>query len=175
MTGHTPMRSIFAASRRLASLVIILALLATPVAGLSAKGQKNFKRGMEHEAAQRWEQAAEEFALAMAADPSNAEYQLHYRRSVFNASQLFMQRGGALAERGDYIGAYNAFRRAHDYDQANALARSMMERMYAMQLNKASAGAGGEVAVASDPSVATVSPAAYDPGTLSRRPSPAQQ
>ncbi|HZB46874.1 MAG TPA: secretin N-terminal domain-containing protein, partial [Pyrinomonadaceae bacterium] len=130
------MRSIFAASRQVASLVIILALLATPVAALSAKGQKNFKRGLEHEAAQRWEQAAEEFALAMAADPSNAEYQLHYRRSIFNASQLFMQQGSAHAERGDYVGAYNAFRRAHGYDPSNDLARSMMERMERLQLQK---------------------------------------
>src|ERR671912_2009253 len=141
MTGHTPMRSIFAASRRLASLVIILALLATPVAALSAKGQKNFKRGLEHEAAQRWEQAAEEFALAIAADPSNAEYQLHYRRSIFNASQLFMQQGAAHAERGDYVGAHNAFRRAHGYDPSNELARSMMERMERLQLQKEEGGA----------------------------------
>ncbi|HEX7173910.1 MAG TPA: secretin N-terminal domain-containing protein [Pyrinomonadaceae bacterium] len=166
-----------AAARKLAAVVVVACLLCSPAAALSSKGQKNFKRGMEHEAAQQWEKAVEEFALAVAADPSNAEYQLHYRRSVFNASQLFMRQGGALAERGDYIGAYNAFRRAHDYDQANALARSMMERMYAVQLNKATAGAGGEVAIANDPSVATVSPAGYEPAAPARRPSrtPAQQ
>ncbi|HEX8853624.1 MAG TPA: secretin N-terminal domain-containing protein, partial [Pyrinomonadaceae bacterium] len=130
------MRRAARTARHAASLLIVLALLAAPVAGFSSKGQKNFRRGLEHEAAQRWEQAAEEFALAMAADPSNAEYQLHYRRSIFNASQLFMQQGSAHAERGDYVGAYNAFRRAHGYDPSNELARAMMERMESLQLQK---------------------------------------
>ncbi|MFX5222119.1 hypothetical protein ABTD21_19575, partial [Acinetobacter baumannii] len=80
---------------------------------LAKKGEKNYKRGLQYEAAQQWEQAAQEFALAVAADPSNIEYQLHYRRALFNASQVFMQRGRALAERGDYVGAYNAFRQAY--------------------------------------------------------------
>ncbi len=42
------------------------------------KGEKNFKQGMQYEQMQRWEQAAQEFALAVAADPADIEYQLHY-------------------------------------------------------------------------------------------------
>ncbi|MGB8507591.1 MAG: secretin N-terminal domain-containing protein [Pyrinomonadaceae bacterium] len=120
---------------RFASLFVSLCLLSTPAAAsLSAKGQKNYKTGLECEAAQQWEKAAEEFALAVSADPSNAEYQLHYRRSVFNASQIFMQQGATLFERGEYLGAYNAFRRAYGYDQANELAHSMMERALQRQM-----------------------------------------
>lgn len=97
------------------------------------KGEKNFKQGMQYEQMQKWEQAAQEFALAVAADPANIEYQLHYRRSIFNASQTFMLQGRALAERGDYVGAYNAFRQSYGYDQANELALSEMDRMLRLQ------------------------------------------
>jgi general secretion pathway protein D len=147
-------------SSRFASVALALCLLAGPVAAFSSKGQKNFKQGVEHESAQQWEKAAEEFSLAVAADPSNAEYQLHYRRAVFNASQHFMQQGSALLERGDYVGAYNAFRRAYGYDPANELARSMMERTLRLQLGDDD----GSKSQPAKPEVsASIAPAAYSP------------
>jgi general secretion pathway protein D len=120
----------------LTAIALALCLLSTPVAALGSKGEKNYRRGLQHEAAQQWEKAAEEFALAVAAEPSNAEYQLHYRRAIFNASQTFMQQGTALMERGDYPGAYNAFRRSYGYDPVNELARKMMDRAFRLQLDK---------------------------------------
>lgn len=121
---------------RLASVLLSLCILASPVAAFVPKGQKNYKQGLQFEAAQQWEKAAEEFSLAVAAEPSNSEYQLHYRRAVFNASQAFMQQGGSLMDRGDYVGAYNAFRRAYAYDPANELAASMMDRAFKLQTSK---------------------------------------
>ncbi|MBC7931776.1 MAG: hypothetical protein H7Z38_14550 [Rubrivivax sp.] len=136
------------------------------MAAFSSKGQKNFKQGLQHEAAQQWEKAAEEFSLAVAAEPSNAEYQLHYRRAIFNASQVFMQQGSALLERGDHVGAYNAFRRAYGYDPANELARSMMERTLRLQMGNDD----GSKAQPVKPEVsASIAPAVYSPnGGLSR-------
>jgi general secretion pathway protein D len=136
LTGSISERPAARTTFRLVSLLLTLCLLAAPAAALSSKGQKNYKRGLEYEASQQWEKAAEEFSLALAAEPANSEYQLHYRRAVFNASQAFSQQGAALMERGDYLGAYNAFRRAYAYDQANELARSMMERAFRLQTNK---------------------------------------
>jgi general secretion pathway protein D len=104
-----------------------------PAAALGKKGDNNFKKGLEFEKAQQWEQAAQEFTLAVAANPSNVEYQLHYRRAMFNASQSFMTQGRALAERQDYLGGYNAFRQAFAYDPVNQLAVSEMERMLRLQ------------------------------------------
>ncbi|MDT5295526.1 MAG: ral secretion pathway protein, partial [Acidobacteriota bacterium] len=121
---------------RFVSILLTLCLLAAPVTAFASKGQKNYKQGLQYESAQQWEKAAEEFSLAVAAEPSNSEYQLHYRRAVFNASQVFMQQGAALLERTDYLGAYNAFRRAYGYDPANELARSMMERAFRLQTGK---------------------------------------
>jgi general secretion pathway protein D len=123
--------------RSLASLVVMFCLLAAPMTAFAAKkGEKNYKQGLEYEAAQQWERAAQEFTLAVAADPANTEYQLHYRRSVFNASQQYMQQGRSLAEQRDYVGAYNAFRQAYGYDPVNQLALSEMERMLRLQQEK---------------------------------------
>ena len=91
---------------------------------------------MDYELAQQWDKAAQEFTLAVAADPSNMEYQLHFRRASFNASQTYMQQGRSLAERGDFVGAYNAFRQAYGYDPVNELAVSEMERMLRLQAVK---------------------------------------
>ncbi|HEY0083612.1 MAG TPA: secretin N-terminal domain-containing protein [Pyrinomonadaceae bacterium] len=122
--------------RSYASLVLILCLLAAPVAVLAKKGEKNYKRGLEQERAMQWERAAQEFALAVAANPSDIEYQLHYRRAIFNASQRFMEQGRTLAEQGDFTGAYNAYRQAVGYDPINELAVSEMNRMLRLQREK---------------------------------------
>lgn len=115
------------------TLVLVTCLLALPVSAIGKKGGDNYNRGMKYEAAQQWEKAAQEFILAVAADPSNVDYQLHYRRAIFNASQMFMQQGRSMAEQRDYVGAYNAFRQAYGYDPVNQLAVSEMERMVRLQ------------------------------------------
>jgi general secretion pathway protein D len=120
----------------LISLFIALSLLSLPVTAFGRKGDKNFKRGMQFEEAQQWDKAAQEFTLAVAADPSNMEYQLHFRRASFNASQTYMQQGRSLSERGDFVGAYNSFRQAYGFDPVNELAVSEMERMLRLQAVK---------------------------------------
>src|SRR5438876_12347388 len=118
----------------LVALVMVVCLLALPVSALGGKkGKDHFDRGIKLENAQQWEKAAQEFTLAIAADPHNVDYQLHYRRAVFNASQSFMQQGRSLAEQRDYVGAYNAYRQAFGYDPVNQLAVSEMERMLRLE------------------------------------------
>ncbi|HEX9544492.1 MAG TPA: STN domain-containing protein, partial [Pyrinomonadaceae bacterium] len=120
-------------ARVLVSLLVTFCLLLLPATALAKKGDRNFKQGLQYENAQQWEKAAQEFTLAVAADPSNLEYQLHFRRASFNASQSYMQQGRALAEQRDFVGAYNAFRQAYGYDPVNQLAVSEMERMLQLQ------------------------------------------
>ncbi len=124
------------ASEKIIALLLLLCLVTPSVAALAGKGTKNYERGLQYEAAQMWEKAAEQFALAVAAEPSNPEYQLHYRRALFNASQVLIVQGSAMAERGEYTGAYNVFRRANNYDPANQLALAQMERMVRLQMEK---------------------------------------
>jgi general secretion pathway protein D len=133
LAGSIPERPTRRTTLRFVSALLALCLLAPSAAAWSGKGQKNYKQGLKHEAAQQWEKAAEEFSLAAAAEPGNSEYQLHLRRALFNASQQFSQQGAALLERADYLGAYNAFRRAYGYDPANELARTLMERAFRLQ------------------------------------------
>ncbi|MBA2380058.1 MAG: hypothetical protein H0V76_10850 [Blastocatellia bacterium] len=125
------------------SLFLMLSMLA-PGAVVAQKGdaKKQFNIGMKHEAAGEWDLAAEAFALAVAGSPKNPEYLLHMRRSIFNASQMFMRRGRILADEGDFQGAYIAFRRAYAFDPVNELARSEMARMVRLQedLKKGEAG-----------------------------------
>ena len=123
-------------TRTLISLLLAISLLALPITAFAKRGDKNFKRGMDYERQQQWDKAAQEFTLAVAADPSNMEYQLHFRRASFNASQTYMQQGRSLSERGDFVGAYNAFRQAYGYDPVNELAVSEMERMLRLQAVK---------------------------------------
>lgn len=120
-------------TRAFVSLLLTTCLLILPATAFAKKGDKHFKDGMRYEAAQQWEKAAQEFTLAVAADPSNLEYQLHFRRASFNASQSYMQQGRALAEQRDFVGAYNAFRQAYGYDPVNELAVSEMERVLRLQ------------------------------------------
>jgi len=122
--------------RALISLTLAFCLLSLPLTAFGKKGEKNFKQGMKYEGAQQWDKAAQEFTLAVAADPSNMEYQLHFRRASFNASQTYMQQGRSLSERGDFVGAYNSFRQAYGFDPVNELAVSEMERMLRMQAVK---------------------------------------
>ncbi len=123
-------------ARTLISLLLALSLLGLPLTAFGKKGDKNFHRGLDYERQQQWDKAAQEFTLAVAADPSNMEYQLHFRRASFNASQTYMQQGRSLSERGDFVGAYNAFRQAYGYDPVNELAVSEMERMLRLQAVK---------------------------------------
>ena len=74
----------------------------SPVTAVSAaafdKGKKHFQAGMNFEVAEQWDKAVEEFALAVADSPKNAEYRLHLTRSLFHASQLYMKKGAFAAK-----------------------------------------------------------------------------
>jgi len=138
----------------LISLFVVACLLALPMTAFAKKGRDHFNRGLEYEKQEQWEKAAQEFTLAVAADPSNTDFQLHYRRAIFNTSQMYMQQGRALAEQRDYVGAYNAFRQAFGYDPVNQLAVSEMERMLRLQDVK-QGGTGNLDATKSDGTGAT--------------------
>ncbi len=116
------------------TLFLLIALFSpTIVLAVDKDGKKHFKTGMTAEIAEQWDKAAEEFALAIVKDPRNPEYRLHYQRALFNASQMYMKKGTAQANEKDFVGAYDAFRRAYAYDPTNELAKSEMERMLRLQ------------------------------------------
>ncbi|HEX8736328.1 MAG TPA: secretin N-terminal domain-containing protein [Pyrinomonadaceae bacterium] len=115
------------------SLALLLCLLMPTAVLALGEGKKHFLEGMKAETAEQWDKAVEEFALAVADNPKNAEYRLHYVRALFNASQMYMKRGNSLAEEKDYAGAYLAYRKSYAYDPVNELAKAQMEKMLRMQ------------------------------------------
>ena len=137
--------------RFLTSLILVVCLVSFPISTLAKKGEKNFRKGIKHEMAQQWDKAVQELVLAVAADPSNMEYQLHYRRALFNASQLCMRQGRALAEQQDFVGAYNSFRQAYAYDGVNQLAVSEMQRMLRLKEETTERGANKKIQRGADP------------------------
>ncbi|MBO0799127.1 MAG: hypothetical protein J2P31_09925, partial [Blastocatellia bacterium] len=145
--------------------MLALCLLLPGAALAKGKGKKNFDEGVKYEQQQQWDVAAQKFALAVNAEPNNAENRLHYLAAVQKASLMFLKRGDDLAADGDYEGAYNAYRTAFQYDQGNEVARLKMGRMMDQQKQVASGGnsgfstnkvgnvmnTGGEVPIASKP------------------------
>ena len=123
--------------RKFMALLLTVCLVlpsAMPVFAYGGKnGKKNFKEGVKYETEQQWEQAVTEYALAVAAEPSNAEYKLRYTRALQNASIMYTRRGDELAKQGDYASAYDAFRKAFGYDQGNEMADFKMRSMLEMQ------------------------------------------
>ncbi len=124
-------------------LAMLLAFcLTVPSAAVTAmadgkSGKKSYKEGLKYEELQQWDLAAQEFAMAVAAEPTNYEYKLHYARSLQNASIMFVKRGDELAKQGDYASAYNAYRQAIGYDQGNEMASMKMRSMLELQKEQA--------------------------------------
>ncbi|MEP7343237.1 MAG: secretin N-terminal domain-containing protein [Acidobacteriota bacterium] len=137
MKNHSPRRASLA-------LLLCLCLSLQGVALAAGKnGKKYFKEGSKYESAEQWDLAAEQYALAVADEPGNAEYKLRLLRSMQMASLMFAARGDVLAVKDDYAGAYNAYARAANYDPTNESMRLKMVRMLEQQKAQMS---GGEAA-----------------------------
>lgn len=117
---------------RIASALLLVAMLLTPVRALADSHSKHFKKGKAFELNQQWDLAAEEFALALSQKPDNIEYKLHMLRALSNAALMFMERGKKLSQQKDYEGAYQAFRQAYSYDSTNEMALARMREMLEM-------------------------------------------
>ena len=116
------------------TLFLFITLLSpTLILATEKEGKKHFSDGIKAETSEQWDKAAEEFALAVVADPKNPEYRLHYQRAVFNASQMYVKKGTAQINEKDFAGAYLSFRQAYAYDPTNELAKSEMERALRLQ------------------------------------------
>ena len=115
------------------TLLLVFSMLMPTGAFGFGDDKKYFKEGMKFEAAEEWDKAVEQFALAVAESPKNPEYRLHLVRSLFNASQMYMKKGTIAANEKDYSAAYGSFRRAYAFDPTNELAKTEMDRMVRLQ------------------------------------------
>jgi len=124
-----------AKSRRIQQVfaMAIALTMAIPLVAFAADGKKHFKDGLKYEENRQWDNAAREFALAVAEKPANVEYQLHLQRALLSASIMLTERGDSLADKKDYNAAYNAYRQAYSFDPSNELALIKMRRMLEAQ------------------------------------------
>lgn len=130
-------------TRRSASVLLVLWLFVAPVTTYAGDGKKHFKAGIKYAANEQWDKAAERFALAVADEPSNTEYQLHFHRSLVNAALMMVERGDRFAEQLDYSAAYKCYRQAYAFDPSNELAVIKMRRMLEAQSLPAQGQAAG--------------------------------
>jgi general secretion pathway protein D len=143
------MNKYFSARASLALLLSICLFLPSPIfaqgnggsGGKGGKGgKKNFKDGVKYESNEQWDLAAEQYAIAVAGEPGNAEYRLRLLRAMQMASLMLSARGDLLEARNDYASAYNAYARAYTYDPTNERARTKMARMIEQQKAEISGG-----------------------------------
>ncbi|MCS6818057.1 MAG: hypothetical protein N0A16_07815 [Blastocatellia bacterium] len=115
--------------KRVGTFALLLATLwSTPApAWAGSKGKKYFQEGQKLEAAGKFDQAAEQYLLALS-EANRPEYHIAYRRAALQASLILTRRGRELMEAGQYEDAYHAFRRAYQFDQTNELARELARR-----------------------------------------------
>jgi len=109
-------------------LLLFMTLWSGPApAWAGSKGKKYFQEGQKLEAAGKFDQAAEQYLLALS-EADRPEYHIAYRRAALQASLILTRRGRELLEAGRYEDAYHAFRRAYQFDQTNELARELARR-----------------------------------------------
>jgi len=111
----------------LAVILTVVGSAAPPTAWAGSKGKKYYQEGRKLEAAGKFDQAAEQYLLALS-EADRPEYHIAYRRAALQASLILTRRGRELMEAGRYEEAYHAFRRAYQFDQTNDLAREWARR-----------------------------------------------
>jgi tetratricopeptide (TPR) repeat protein len=99
----------------------------------SNRAKKYFKLGMICEQNKQWDHAAEEFALAVAENPSDVEYTLHLRIALVNAAMMVSSRGDMFAEQKDYNAAFQSYRQAYSFDPTDEVSLVKMRRMLEAQ------------------------------------------
>ena len=121
------MRKLYSSGR---VIYILIWVMCIPHAGnAGTNGKKYFKEGMQYAQAKRWDKAAERLALAVAEEPSNIEYQLHWRLALVNASILYVELGDRLGAQKDYNAAYRAYQQAYAFDAVNVNTLIKMRHM----------------------------------------------
>lgn len=110
----------------------MLAPLALALALLSCGGSSAFKRGLEYEKLQNHDAALQSYEEALAADPGNTRYRLHYERARFQAAMAHFDRGRRFKEEGRLEEALQEFRRARQIDPSIEAAHQEVETVAAL-------------------------------------------
>lgn len=108
---------------RVSTLVIILGLIGV-FSGCAYFGSPDVKRGDQHLAAGKWEEASLAYRLALKDDPFNLSLQSKYAMARERAAAEYEERGRALLKEGQIDPALEQFRRALTIDPASSAYQS---------------------------------------------------
>lgn len=114
--------------RRLVRLVGLALTLTVSLPALADKANGFFKKGVDAEARQNYEQAYEFFKQAYDLKPKEIKYRAAYTRMRFYASSGHVHRGQLLKEQGKLEEALAEFQRAADIDPSNFVAAQELRR-----------------------------------------------
>src|SRR6185436_190657 len=121
--------------KKIATLTLLVALLAPLTAPLSArtkKGDKLLEAGRAAEIRKQFDGALELFEQALSEDPADSGYQLAMRRTRFQAGQAHVERGLKLRADRHTAEALAEFEKAYAIDPSSTIAEQEIRRTRAI-------------------------------------------
>src|SRR5579859_34920 len=114
--------------KKLAVPLLVLALLAPPLAAKTRKGEKLLSEGRTLEAKKQYDEALDLYEKALSEDPNDIGYQLAMRRVRFQAGQAHVERGLKLRLNGKTAEALAEFEKAYAIDPSSSIAEQEIRR-----------------------------------------------
>jgi general secretion pathway protein D len=109
-------------------LTVLSLLLAITLPAAADKAKSIYKKGVDAEARQNWEQAYEFYKQAYDLKPKELRYRTAYLRSRTQAATSMVHRGILLRDNGNLQEAVAAFQRAAEIDPALDIAQTELRR-----------------------------------------------
>ena len=117
---------------RLAAVLTAAALLASPLAAGTRKGDKLLAEGRKAEIEREFDKALELFEQALGTDPMDGAYRLAVTRVRFQAGQKHLDAGQNLRKQGKLEEALREFQQAYAIDPSSMLAEQELRRTMQM-------------------------------------------
>jgi general secretion pathway protein D len=105
--------------------VVLASALTGPIVPLQARtrqGDKDLSQGRAFEEKKEWDKALDSYRKALAADPSDLQYQMATQKARFQASQFHVENGQKVRAQGSLAEALLEFQRAFAIDPGSIIA-----------------------------------------------------
>src|SRR5882724_8394646 len=116
---------------RLKSYTKFLVLIALLAAGC-ASNRSAFKKGHDAEAARNFEEAMQQYKIALDRSPGNIEYRLKYNQTRYSAAYEHFQRGRRALDANNFEVARMEFARTLELDPSHSLAEQELAKVNAV-------------------------------------------
>lgn len=107
-------------------VLAVLLVLVIPPPAHAAKGEDQYKAGMQAEAQQDYDEAFRQYQAAVQADSNNPQFIMAFERAKFQAAALHVERGNKLQNQGNLEEAATEYEMAAAIDPASPIARQAL-------------------------------------------------